>query len=95
MAPPTTVILPTVRHTDVVDQLASQLGPDDELLVVCDTDSDPIAGVADSFPKGVRLVIAGEPEGCSGKANASWPASWALTTSCSLSVIPTPIPSPG
>jgi len=40
------------------------------LLVVCDTDSDPIAGVADSFPEGVRLVIAGEPEGCSGKANA-------------------------
>ena len=65
MAPPTTVILPTLWPTDVVDQL----GPDDELLVVCDTDSDPIADV-DSLPEEVRLVIAGEPEGCSGKANA-------------------------
>ncbi len=69
MAPPTTVILPTLWPTDVVDQLADQLGPDDELLVVCDTDSDPIADV-DSLPEEVRLVIAGEPEGCSGKANA-------------------------
>ena len=69
MAPPTTVILPTLWPTDVVDQLTDQLGPDDELLVVCDTDSDPIADV-DSLPEEVRLVIAGEPEGCSGKANA-------------------------
>ena len=69
MAPPTTVILPTLWPTDVVDQLVDQLDPDDELLVVCDTDSDPIADV-DSLPEEVRLVIAGEPEGCSGKANA-------------------------
>jgi len=70
MTRPTTVILPTIRQTDVVDQLADQLGPDDELLVVCDCEDDPIAGKLDSFPAGVRLVVAGEPEGCSGKANA-------------------------
>jgi len=70
MAPPTSVILPTIRQTDVVDQVADQLGPDDELLVVCDSESDPVAGEVDALPDGVRLVVAGEPEGCSGKANA-------------------------
>jgi len=68
--PPTSVILPTVRQTAVVDEIAAQLGPDDELLVVCDTEADPIASEVDSLAKGVRLVVAGEPEGCSGKANA-------------------------
>ena len=70
MAPPTSVLLPTIRQTDVVDQLADQLGPDDELLVVCDAESDPVAREVDAFPEGVRLVVAGEPEGCSGKAHA-------------------------
>jgi len=70
MTPPTTVILPTIRQTDVVDQLAAQLGPDDELLVVCDSETDPVARNVDSLPDGVRLIVAGEPEGCSGKANA-------------------------
>ncbi|MFD1640429.1 glycosyltransferase [Halohasta litorea] len=68
--PPTSVILPTVRPTDVVDEIATQLAAEDELLVVCDTESDPIAGTVDSLPEEVRLVVAGEPEGCSGKANA-------------------------
>lgn len=68
--PPTSVILPTVRSTGVVDEIAGQLGPEDELLVVCDADSDPVAGAVDSFSEAVRLVVAGEPEGCSGKANA-------------------------
>ncbi len=70
MAPPTSVILPTIRQTEVVDQVADQLGPADELLVVCDSTSDPVARDGESFPAGVRLVIAGEPEGCSGKAHA-------------------------
>ena len=70
MASPTSVILPTIRQTDVVDQLADQLGPDDELLVVCDHETDPVARNVDSLPVGVRLIVAGEPEGCSGKANA-------------------------
>ncbi|MEA1930386.1 MAG: glycosyltransferase [Euryarchaeota archaeon] len=68
--PPTSVILPTVRPTDVVDEIATQLAAEDELLVVCDTESDPIGGTVDSLPEEVRLVVAGEPEGCSGKANA-------------------------
>jgi hypothetical protein len=68
--PPTSIILPTVRQTAVVEEIADQLGPDDELLVVCDTEADPIATEVDSFPDDVRLVVAGEPEGCSGKANA-------------------------
>jgi len=67
---PTSVILPTVRQTDVVDEIAEQLGPDDELLVVCDRETNPIADAVDALPEGVRLVVAGEPEGCSGKANA-------------------------
>ncbi|RYJ14794.1 glycosyltransferase [Halogeometricum borinquense] len=68
--PPTSVLLPTVRWTDACDDVASQLGPDDELLIVCDNDADPVAARADDLPEGVRLVIAGDPEGCSGKANA-------------------------
>ena len=67
---PTSVILPTVRQTDVIDDIAAQLADDDELLVVCDSTADPIASRTDAFPNRVRLVVAGEPEGCSGKANA-------------------------
>lgn len=67
---PTTIILPTIRMTPVVDELGEQLGPDDELLVVCDIEADPVASESESFPDGVRLIVAGEPEGCSGKANA-------------------------
>jgi len=68
--PPTSVILPTMRQTGVVDELVDQLDRDDELLVVCDAETDPIASRATSLPESVRLVVAGEPEGCSGKANA-------------------------
>lgn len=68
--PPTSVLLPTIRWTPVVADLAAQLGPADELLVICDTAEDPVASATDRFPAGVRLVVAGEPEGCSGKANA-------------------------
>jgi hypothetical protein len=81
--PPTSVLLPTVRWTEACSEVAAQLGDGDELLVICDTDDDPVAerreggaGGADggeetdALPDGVRLVLAGEPEGCSGKANA-------------------------
>ena len=101
--PPTSVLLPTVRWTEACSEVAAQLGEGDELLVVCDTDDDPVAerrgggvgregdagedvereggasegvrreddaGEADGLPDGVRVVVAGEPEGCSGKANA-------------------------
>ena len=82
--PPTSVLLPTVRWTEACSEVAAQLDEGDELLVICDTDDDPVArrrdddgGVqgddgeeGDSLPDGVRVVLAGEPEGCSGKANA-------------------------
>jgi hypothetical protein len=66
---PTSVVLPTQTWTPACDEVAAQLGPDDELLVVCDTDDDPVAGRSD-LPGRVAVVAAGEPEGCSGKANA-------------------------
>lgn len=67
---PTTVVLPTTEWTSACEEVADQLGPADELLVVCDHDSDPVADRDGSLPGGVRLVFAGDPERCSGKANA-------------------------
>lgn len=64
------VILPTVEWTDACAEVARQLGPDDELLVVHDTPSDPVTARAGGLPEDVRLIAAGEPDGCSGKANA-------------------------
>ena len=42
----------------------------DELLVICDSPDDPVADRRGDLPARTRIVIAGEPEGCSGKANA-------------------------
>ena len=42
----------------------------DELLVICDSPADPVAARRGDLPDRVRVLIAGEPEGCSGKANA-------------------------
>jgi glycosyltransferase involved in cell wall biosynthesis len=67
--PPTSVLLPTTRWTDACGELAAQLGDSDELLVIHDSEDDPVTGREDC-PEGVRLVAAGEPEDCSGKANA-------------------------
>lgn len=69
MAPPTSVLLPTIQRSPAIGEIASQLGPDDELLVVCDAESDPVAEHVTELDA-VRLVVAGEPSGCSGKANA-------------------------
>ncbi|MFB6071593.1 MAG: glycosyltransferase [Halobacterium sp.] len=69
MAPPTSVVLPTVEWTPACGDVADQLGPGDELLVVCDRADDPVARRSD-LPAGVEVVVAGEPSGCSGKANA-------------------------
>ena len=44
--------------------------PADELLVICDSSDDPVADRRGDLPPRTRVVIAGEPEGCSGKANA-------------------------
>ncbi|MDS0282630.1 glycosyltransferase [Haloarcula onubensis] len=68
--PPTSVLLPTVSPTAVVGELTEQLSPSDELLVVCDSETDAIADAVADRPENVRLVVAGEPDGCSGKANA-------------------------
>ncbi|TYL36493.1 glycosyl transferase [Natronococcus pandeyae] len=62
------IILPTFEWTTSCEQLARQLEPDDELLVICDSDDDPIASV--DLPDEAELLVAGEPDGCSGKANA-------------------------
>ncbi len=67
--PPTSVLLPTTQWTDACTQLADQLGGSDELLVIHDDESDPVAE-RETVPDGVRLIAAGEPDGCSGKANA-------------------------
>ena len=67
--PPTSVLLPATRWTDACTELAVQLEDNDELLVIHDSEGDPVTGREDC-PEGVRLVAAGEPEGCSGKANA-------------------------
>ena len=67
--PPTSVLLPTTRWTDACAELAAQLGDNDELLVIHDREDDPVTEWEDRLT-GIRFVAAGEPEGCSGKANA-------------------------
>jgi hypothetical protein len=67
--PPTSILLPTTRWIDACGELATQLGDSDELLVIHDGEDDPVTEQKDR-PDGVRLVAAGEPAGCSGKANA-------------------------
>ncbi len=66
---PTSVLLPTVSWTDACNEVAAQLGPEDELLIIHDSEDDPVAG-RNSVPKNVQLIAAGDPVGCSGKANA-------------------------
>lgn len=69
--PATSVILPTLSKGDVVSELSSQIREQDELLVVCDSEEDEVAK-SDIFAsnENIRLIVAGEPESCSGKANA-------------------------
>ncbi|ELY52901.1 glycosyltransferase [Natronococcus jeotgali] len=66
---PVSVVLPTTGWNDACEQVADQLRPDDELLVVCDEHRESVADCAEARD-GVRSIVAGEPEGCSGKANA-------------------------
>jgi len=40
---PTSVLLPTVSWTHACDDVAAQLGPEDELLIIHDTEDDPVA----------------------------------------------------
>jgi hypothetical protein len=62
------VLLPTTEWTDACDQVAEQLYQKDELLIVCDAPEDPVT--RQDPPDGVEILVAGEPTGCSGKANA-------------------------
>ncbi|WP_231189612.1 glycosyltransferase [Haladaptatus sp. DYF46] len=66
---PTSVLLPTTRWTDACTELAAQLGDSDELLIIHDSADDPVTEQKDRF-EDIRFIAAGEPEGCSGKANA-------------------------
>lgn len=66
--PPVSVILPTREWGLACRQLSAQLMPDDELLIVCDTDRDPVAD--HDTPEGARVLVAGEPTGSAAKANA-------------------------
>lgn len=66
---PLSLILPTLDGSDAVDRLEDQLLDGDELLVVCDREDDPVTEQKFSSDQ-VKVIIAGEPEGCSGKANA-------------------------
>ncbi|QLG47950.1 glycosyltransferase [Natrinema halophilum] len=68
--PPTSVILPTVEWADACAEVLDQLEPGDELLIICDNRSDPVYDRRDDLPVTARVIAAGEPEGCSGKANA-------------------------
>ncbi|WP_435156499.1 glycosyltransferase [Haladaptatus sp. DFWS20] len=67
--PPLSILLPTTRWTDTCGEVAAQLGDSDELLVIHDDEADPVTD-RQEYPEGVRLIVAGEPERCSGKANA-------------------------
>ncbi|MDB2239425.1 hypothetical protein PM026_16850, partial [Halorubrum ezzemoulense] len=66
---PTSILLPTVSWTPACGDVAAQLGSEDELLIIHDTEDDPVTD-RERFPENVRLVPAGDPVGCSGKANA-------------------------
>jgi hypothetical protein len=65
---PVSVLLPTLEWGPACEQVAAGLRPGDELLILCDTETDPVADHA--RPEGVEILVAGEPEGCAGKANA-------------------------
>ncbi len=67
--PPVSVLLPTTRWTDACGELADQLEDHDDLLLIHDVEDDPVTD-RQTTPEGVRLIAAGEPEYCSGKANA-------------------------
>lgn len=36
VSPPTTVLLPTTTRSTIIEEIATQLAPSDELLVICD-----------------------------------------------------------
>lgn len=70
---PVSVVLPTREWGIAPEQLAAQLRSGDELLLVADDADDPVVAAAERHDDGdgtVRPLVAGDPDGCSGKANA-------------------------
>ena len=67
--PPLSILLPTTTWTPACEQVAEQLRGEDELLILSDYESDPVARRTE-LPAGVSVIPAGDPDGCSGKANA-------------------------
>jgi cellulose synthase/poly-beta-1,6-N-acetylglucosamine synthase-like glycosyltransferase len=65
---PVSVVLPTRRWTAACTELADQIRPDDELLLVCDRPDDPVVDAAAG--SAAEVVVAGEPTGCSAKCHA-------------------------
>jgi hypothetical protein len=57
------------KRQTACDEVAAQLRPEDELLVIHDSEEDPVAD-RKPLPETVQLIPAGDPGGCSGKANA-------------------------
>ena len=70
MSLPTSILLPTTTCSPVIEEIAMQLTSSDELLIICDDETDPVASHAVEFSN-TQLIVAGEPTGCSGKATAS------------------------
>lgn len=70
------ILLPTREWTQACTEVVTQLDDDDELLIICDASSDPVAShplydaASDSDSSTIRLLVAGEPRNCSGKANS-------------------------
>lgn len=62
------VIIPTLSWTSACEQVYQQLDDGDELIAVCDSESDPLS--KQDTPSDIKVLVAGEPEGCSGKCNA-------------------------
>jgi hypothetical protein len=61
------VLLPTTTWTDGCDDVVADLRPEDELIVVADRSDDP---ALDGAPESATTLVAGDPVGCAGKANA-------------------------
>lgn len=67
---PVSIVHPTIHRVPSCETLLDQMEDADELLVVCDSTEDPVYEWATCLHDSVRVVVAGEPTGCSGKANA-------------------------
>lgn len=66
------ILLPTREVTESVRSVVRQLRSEDELLLLCDTQDDPVMDESASLSsKGeIDVVPVGDPERCSGKAHA-------------------------